>query len=631
MVGFIDYLKNSSSHAFQVVKRFKWFFISLPLIYLISLIYLLVIGLTVKTPIIVFTENVKTAIAGFQQKDLSSVELGINSAQNELTIIQKRYQFAAPLRYLPILGSYIADFDHVLVAAKAGLEAGKLTVDSIKPYADVLGFNNAETELNLQSAEEKIIFILQTLDKISPQLDLIAQKISEVELAVAKINPKRYPKTFKGKEFRQQLINLQFGLAASKDSLANIKPLLAILPKFLGESGTQKYLLLFQNDAELRPTGGFLTAYAVLEVYKGKITPVSTLDMYELDNRFGNRLPAPEPIKKYLPLVYSWHLRDMNLSPDFKVSMDTFFSNYKEVAPEKDLNGIIAVDTQLLVDLLDIIGEVGVADWGNYSSKIIPECNCPQVVYKMEDYSTRPTYYIKANRKGMIGPLMHTILLHVMNSPKKLWPKFVEIGLNNIKEKHLMFYFPDDPQLQQVSEAFNASGRVKDYQGDYFYLNDTNFAGAKSNLYASQNLHQEIAIKPDGSIIKTVTVEYFNPEPGDDCNLESGGLCLNGILRNWTRLYVPEGSRLIEVLGSDIGPTTSRDLGKTVFEAFIELRPQSKSKLIFKYELPYKHSVGQPYRMLIQKQPGTKNYKYTVSFGDLEKEFFLDQDKEIVF
>jgi len=247
----------------------------------------------------------------------------------------------------------------------------------------------------------------------------------------------------------------------------------------------------------------------------------------------------------------------------------------------------------------------------------------------MEDYATRPTFYIKANRKGMIGPLMHSILLNVMNSPKKLWPQFMEIGLKNIQSKHLMFYFPDDESMQAVAESFNASGRIKDFDADYFHLNDTNFAGAKSNLYIDQTVDQEMDIDSSGTVTKTVTVTYTNPEPPDDCNLESGGLCLNGLLRDWVRLYVPEGSEIIEVLGSDIPATTSKDLGKTVFEAFIELRPESKTKLIVKYKLPFKFQSGQAYRLLIQKQPGAKSFNYTVKLGNRIEEFKLDSDKEL--
>jgi hypothetical protein len=609
-------------------KRFWTGFLFAFSFFVLLLCYFLFIVWQLKSPAQAMVNSVKTSFDAVQAKDLDAAEANLQLAQKHLSQVQTKFNLIGWARFIPFFGGYIKDGQHSLTAAKLGLETGSIFIEAIKPYADVLGFSGAEEQEHIQSAEEKIMFILETLDKISPQLDSISEKVALIEAELSQINPRRYPQNFRGRAVRQQLISLQQALAGAKETLINIKPLLALMPRLLGQPDAQRYLLLFQNNAELRPSGGFLTAYAILETYRGKITPLLSKDIYELDARFDKRLPAPEPIKKYLPLVYSWHLRDMNLSPDFKISMDTFAPNYKSVASIKDINGIIAVDTQVPVDLLQVLGEIGVAKWGNYSAEIIPECNCPQVVYKLEDYATRPTYYIKENRKGMIGPLMHSILLNVMNSPRKLWPQFVNIGLNNIKQKHLMFYFFDQ-EMQQVAENFNAAGRLKDYSGDYFHLNDANFAGAKSNLYVNQKVDQEIQIQADGSVVKTVTVTYTNPEPPDDCNLESGGLCLNGILRDWVRFYVPEGSQLIEMLGSEVEPVVTKDLGKTVFEGFFELRPQSKAKLIVKYKLPFKLKQGEAYRLLIQKQPGTKNYQYTVTVGNKVEEFNLDSDREL--
>jgi len=599
-------------------------------VFLIFIVLGLFTALQLKSPAQAMIKSVKNSITAVQNKDLTAAEDNLKQAQENLQKVRSKYRLVSWLRIIPFFGAYIKDGYHGLNAAQYGLETGEILIEAIKPYADVMGFSSDEVKLNIQSAEEKIIFILETLDKISPQMEVVSQKVALIEEEINQINPKRYPKTFKGKPVRSQISSIQTSLKETQETLANIKPLLAMLPKLLGQPDPQKYLLIFQNNAEIRPSGGFLTAYAILETHRGKITPLLSKDIYSLDAKFGKKLPPPEPIKKYLPLVYNWHLRDMNLSPDFKVSMETFFPNYKSVAQYKDVDGIIGIDVQLPVDLLTVLGEIGVANWGNYSADIDPRCNCPQVVYKMEDYATRPTYYIKQDRKGMIGPLMHSILLNVMNSPKKLWPQFINIGLKNIKEKHLMFYFFDD-QMQQVAENFNSAGRIKDFDQDYFHLNDSNFGGSKSNLYIQQEIQQEIDVTSDGTITKTVTIIYTNPEPEDDCNLESGGLCLNGFLRDWVRLYVPEGSELIEVLGSEVKASTSKDLGKTVIETFIELRPESKTKLIVKYKLPYKLAKDQPYKLFIQKQPGAKNHQYQITLGNQFQEFLLDGDKELTF
>ena len=94
------------------------------------------------------------------------------------------------------------------------------------------------------------------------------------------------------------------------------------------------------------------------------------------------------------------------------------------------------------------------------------------------------------------------------------------------------------------------------------------------------------------------------------------------------RLYVPEGSQIVEVLGSDVAAVANKDLGKTVIESFIELRPESRTKLVVKYTLPFKHQGGD-YKLFIQKQPGAKNHHYTVTLGGNTQEFDLDKDREL--
>ena len=64
------------------------------------------------------------------------------------------------------------------------------------------------------------------------------------------------------------------------------------------------YLILFQNDKELRPTGGFMTAYAIMKVDKVKFTPVLSSDIYTLDAAYKPSIPAPAPIINYIKGPY---------------------------------------------------------------------------------------------------------------------------------------------------------------------------------------------------------------------------------------------------------------------------------------------------------------------------------------
>lgn len=173
------------------------------------------------------------------------------------------------------------------------------------------------------------------------------------------------------------------------------------------------------------------------------------------------------------------------------------------------------------------------------------------------------------------------------------------------------------------------SWRIREFEGDYLEINDSNFGGAKSNFYINQEVTQNIEIKEDGTIQKRIEVSYHHTEPMDNCNLEAGKLCLSGIQRNYFRIYVPKGSQLVEGLGSETEIVTGEDLNKTYFEGFFNLRPESKVKIIVTYTLPYKASDISSYKLLVQKQPGTKDNKYIIELGSNREEFTLEKDIEI--
>lgn len=574
------------------------------------------LALTARSLVPPFQATVQSAretMASIQNKNLIEAKAKLNDTKTNLSRSRDQYGKLGWLNFIPLARSYYQDGNNALEAASKSLEAGEMFVAAIEPYADILGLQaNGEAQVTAESAEDRIVFVVQTLDAIAPKLDEISGKLNEANEALKKVNPNRYPAEVAGKKIRENIILAQNSLDSAAQSLSEAKPLIALLPELLGQTEEKTYMLLFQNDGEIRPTGGFMTAYAYIKVNKGKITPLDSYNIYDLDARWGRKIPAPEPIKKYLPLVSNWNLRDMNLSPDFKVSMDTFTENYRDIPGVIQFDGIIAMDTELPVSILKIIGPIGVGGWGNFSAENDAHCDCPQVVYALENIISKPTYAIREDRKAVLGPLMHSLLANAMGSPKALWPQLLNAGIAAIKEKHIMFYFSEEKD-QLLAEAMNAAGRIVEFEGDYLHINDSNFGGAKGDLFIERNVEEEIELGADGKVSKIVTISYNNPFPASNCNLEAGQLCLNGVYRDWVRLFVPKGATLTELVGSEVEAVTAEDLGKTVFEAFFTMRPQSSSKLVFKYTLPGTYSSPYPY--LIQKQPGKDVITHEILFN----------------
>lgn len=573
-----------------------------------------------------------------KDQDLIRVEEKIKETKESLGQARAKYKRLAWTGFIPGLGIYYKDGKHAFQAAEAGVEAAQTLIEALTPYADVLGFKG-KGSFTGGTAEDRISKIVQTLEEITPQIGTIEEQLKIVQENLAEINPNHYPKAFKGKQIRNQIIKAQELADNAVLTITDAKPALEVLPEVLGHPEPQKYLLIMQNDGELRPTGGFMTAYAIIKIESGKVIAEKSDDIYSLDKKSGAKVKAPEPIKKYLfsaglktGIVPFWYLRDMNLSPDFKVSMETFKEYYDKIPGEPTVDGIIAIDTKVLKDFLTILGPIDVPGYGKFTMDKDPRCHdIPQVVCEIEHIVDIPIPGIKRGRKDVLGPLMKAILDKVFDSPSGMWPGIFRLGLEEISQKHVLFYFTDEG-TQVAAEKLNAAARIRETDYDYLHISDTNFGGAKSNLFVEHTVEQKIDII-DNNIEKTLTLTYVNPEPMDDCNLErKTGLCLNGILRNFLRVYVPKGSELIEAIGSEAEIKTYEKLGKTVFEGFFTLRGDGgRAKVVITYKLPFKYEAQKGYSLLIQKQPGTTGHHYLVNFIDEQREFDLLTDKKLEF
>jgi len=602
-------------------------FISLLLIFLI--------------PLVIFfskAQGVYTKLSPIIQQEgfgnLDKLKSDFYIAKSEIQGLKNVYGIISWMKHVPFAGGYISDLGNGLSASIKLFEAGEIAFNTVDPFLEELGFKES-LDSSEKSAQERIDFVVKSIPEIIPHTDEISKKINQAEEYVSKIDPNRYPEKFRGIQIREKIQKaLELFKEVSK-YVSESKPLLESAPYLLGMENDRTYLVLFQNDKELRPTGGFLTAYSIMKVSKAKFEPVSSDDIYNLDSKYKPEFEAPAPIVDLIkgPYILSKNirLRDMNYSPDFKLAMDMFTTEATKVGM-KDVDGIIAVDTHLLVNLLNAIGEIGVPGYGNFSTKVEPKCNCPQVIYELESFADvegpiiwdpvtgkiilRPPN--SDNRKKIIGPLMNSILANAMAQPREKIPGLLDSVFKSVTEKHILFYLFDE-NAQKAVEGFGIAGRIEDYDGDYLHVSDSNLGGRKSNLYVKHEVSQEYSLDKNGNIQKTVTLTYKNPEKHDGW--------LNSVLPNWVRLYVPKGSTLVDVQGLEKQYNTTEELGKTVFSGYFRLRPEGVSKVVYTYTLPFKKQDN--LKLFIQKQPGTDTPLYTIIADKDEQELLLTTDKEI--
>lgn len=564
--------------------------------------------------------------AGLKNQNLAEMKAAHTRLVEKVSTMESTYNQLAYLQYFPFGKRYYEDGLAGIATGKAGLSALDKTIVAIEPYADIVGFAGDQV-FEGGPTENRIKAVLQTLEKIAPVLDEIKNELIVAEEAFSEINPEHYPETLQGREIRAQIIEAQELLGLATESLDQYRPFIEQLPAMAGATGERKkYLVLFQNDNELRPTGGFLTAYAVIFVEDGVITPEKSDDIYELDKKFTQRIPIPESLGRYLTTERYWNLRDMNISPDFKTSMDTFFEYYENIPGEpENIDGIVAVDTHVLNDLISVVGPVEVPGYGTFTSENDPRCDCPQIIYALSEIITKPTPYIREDRKGILAPLMQGILQKVYSAPSTYMQPMFELALNKIEGRHIQAYFVDET-FQTAAENIEIAGRMEPPTAteDFIGVVNANLGGAKSNLFVTSEMEQIVSAPESGSITKEVTITYRNSRKGDNCNLEAGLLCLNSTLRDWTRIYVPEGSELVDAQGFTEELTTYNEDGFTVFDGYFTLEPLGQAKLKLTYTVPYDDQEN--YGVTIWKQGGIDPVPQLMEVTGGQEEIVVDKD-----
>ena len=586
-------MRNKNSLIFLVVLLILGYFF----------VYRPIINIKAKANIVLASAREMKSI--FAQNDIELLKTRLGDFSNKYQNLEKA---AKPIYWASFI-PYVSDLKNGLTAGNYLVKAAKETVDTIEPYADLIGFKKGEQSFAEKSAEDRLQTAVLTLDKMVQKVDPIAEDLDQAGKSIAKINPNRYPKKIGKLILREKIVNIKDQFEGVTELFVNAKPLIKKLPEILGSKEEKTYLILYQNDKERRATGGFLTFYAVFKVNNGKMTIYRSDDIYSLDASISNHPKAPPEILTYHKGVSQFYIRDSNLSPDFVQSIKLFESLYQKSGAKVTYDGIIALDSKILVDMLTIFGDVDVSGI-RFSAKMDPRCDCPQAIYTLFDLVDRPVGYVKENRKGILGDLMYRLFYNAIGfSPSKYWGTLMETMFKNLEEKHILVYF-NDSETQESLEQLNFSGRIRDYEGDYLHINNVNFAGAKSNMFVSESIDSKTNGKE-----REVVIVFRNPYPASDCNLERGGLCLNAVLRNWIRFYVPEGSKLVSFDGSSKKVQTYDELGKTVFEGFLGVPTQGQATVTLKYTLPSNIDTNN-YSLLVQKQAGVEEQKLKVSFNN---------------
>jgi hypothetical protein len=550
---------------------------------------------------------VSAAVAAAQASDWPAV-----AEQSELA----RRHFAAALddlsrtrnnpavKNISFIRTPINDSEYLLKTGEI-LSASLAHLSPLAGQLDKIRANAGTRNFNYWPAADKTRF-LQLIYESEPELNGLQANLN---LAILSLDQVHHFGLFW--PVYGQINGVKEELGQTAALMTKISPLIKLLPALAGYPNGGRFLLILQNNDELRPSGGFIGVYGLLAIKDGEIKSLTTDDSYHLDGPAALndnwRLAPPAELKKYLN-VKKWYLRDANWSPDWPTAARQILDIYQgenaaigqAAAP---FTAVIAVTPDLVADLIRLVGPLQVRgltyDAGNFQPLL--QYNV-EIAYKEENIADW-------DRKALINELVADLQKRLADFPAERWRELVGVISANIDAKNVQIYFPDAAQ-ENLAQALGAGGEIKNSNGDYLMVVDANLGAFKSDAAVKKSISYGVSDEGDGRN-SSLKLNYRHEGAFDWRTTR---------YRSYTRVYAPRGSRFLSLSGldeatTDFSASDDQDLDKTVFGFFFTVEPGTEKEIFLNYRLPdTAYPAGGRYQLLVQRQAGNRIAELTVGF-----------------
>lgn len=433
--------------------------------------------------------------------------------------------------------------------------------------------------------------------------------------------------------------------------IIEVIPYLKTVYRFLGFDRTKSYLVLFQNNTELRPTGGFMGSYARVDVRLGKIVNLKVQDIYVPDGQIEGHVNPPWPIQA--AFVQGWFkLRDSNWDPDFPVAAKTiewFFEHGKE----RTADGIIAVNLTLPIELLKISGSLEIPD----RKGTITAAN----FYTTTESAVEDNFFPGSIQKqSYLSEVARALFQQVEE-----WGVFQKlragIAIVKLAQTKQILLFSFDPLVEQSISQAHFDGSLNTIQvsnADYFSLFESNLGANKANCCVTRLVSLDLK-KNSGFIQHTAVITFTNMNPA---SLKHPPQTWGGAYVDYLRVVLPISARVEKIqVGQNNLPvdnafietddtleklTQSENDSETQFlidsaaesKVDISVRKEKGLKILGFFAIvdaleTKKVTIiyGTPTATLLslQKQSGILSIPYQLSFG--ARKFNIDLDRDATF
>lgn len=408
------------------------------------------------------------------------------------------------------------------------------------------------------------------------------------------------------REMSPQLHALWTGASRGLEEWSGALALLERAPALLGADTVKRYLVLAQNNDELRPTGGFITAVGVVQVNHGDIQIEWFGDSLSADDLTLIHPPPPLPLQKYM-WASQWLLRDANWYAHFPTSADTVQSMYARDHGVRT-DGVIAVDMRFLPLLVQAVPDLELDGVPLTHDNVIGEIKANWKPLPPSDYMT-PEWFT-SDRKNFLGDLLRAVMARMQNGSVRP-AALAQAILNGLNGKAVQLYFNDAAAQQAVVNA-GWAGAIQTGSADYLNVIDSNVGFNKVNARVTREIFYSVHLHESGGDA-TVEILYHNPSrpESDACDLlrqhkDTTYVSMeHSCYWNYVRVLTPRFTQLVSAQGvSEAGYADDIDT-VTALGGYLLVNRNSDARVQFDYSLPDTILQDNAYALQLQMQAGT--------------------------
>lgn len=406
------------------------------------------------------------------------------------------------------------------------------------------------------------------------------------------------------------------------DKLTAISDLTPLIEKLFISGDNKIYLVLFQNNMELRPTGGFIGSYGLLTFGSGRLDGLTIYDVYSADGQLKGHVDPPNPIRKYLSQP-NFFLRDSNFDPDFAVSAEKA-AWFLQKETGVSVQGVIGINMYLLEKILKLLGPVRLTDFKN------EEITSENFYAKAHYYAENNFFPGSTQKKDFLTGVANNISLRLISGEQGLWLRLLPVIKKAFDEKNILLYSRDNDVQKSITETAvggrmmdvkcisvrddkGSSPDIKSCYPDYLSVIEANLGVNKANYFISKSVVAEKILGNDGKLKTTVTLSYKNDS--------TTGIDQNAMFTNYIRIIIPAGSVInslmlnnMPILYADTDIETYQG-DKTSVGFLIRIAPENRGVVKLSYTSSALFSPNlNNYELIFQKQSGDKPSPFVLSF-----------------